>query len=265
MLTANCTAAGMSAHVTGQGPSIVFLHSLLADRGSLEPMVPLLENDFRLVLFDLPGFGMSERCEAELEVLSDRIGAAVQALCPNEKPVLFGNGYGSFLALSTALRHPSIFRALCLAGCGATFNDEGRKAFLFMAARTREAGLAAIADVAMRRLFPPQLAQNARDIVDERRASFLKTDNDVFCGACMLLATLDLRQASRSLTIPLIACAGALDEATPPVMAEELASLTPRGRFELIEDCAHVPTLQAPTGVEALLRRLSALSTSETN
>lgn len=265
MLTANCTAAGMSAHVTGRGPSIIFLHSLLADRSSLEPMIPLLQNDFRLVLLDLPGFGASERCDPDLDSQSDRIAAAVQVLCPDEKPLLFGNGYGSFLALSTALRYPDLFRALCLAGCGAAFDDEGRKAFLFMASKTREAGLAAIVDVAMRRLFPPQLAQNAAGIVDECRTSFLKTDDGVFCAACGLLATLDLRQAARSLTVPLIASVGSLDEATPPIMAEELALLAPQGKFELIENCAHVPTLQAPTAVESLLRQLFALSASKIN
>lgn len=254
MLTANSRAGGLSTHVTGTGPSIVFLHSLLSDRASLEPMVPLLAGDFRLVLPDLPGFGGAPAVPGGLEGQADRIAEAVRAFCPGEAPLLFGNGYGSFLALATALRHPKAVRGLFLAGCGAAFSEEGRGAFRFMAAKAGEAGLEAIADTAMRRLFPPQMADKVPDQVAERRAAFVATDPDVFAAACGILATLDLRAAARGLAVPLFACAGALDEATPPVMAQELAGLVPQGAYALIADCAHVPTLQAPREVERLLR-----------
>lgn len=257
MLTANSRAAGVSAHITGTGPTIVLLHSLLSDRGSLEPVVPLLQNDFRLVLLDLPGFGESPAGAGSLGALADQIADAVGGFCSDEAPMLFGNGYGSFLALALALRHPSSARGLCLAGCGAAFSEEGRNAFRFMAAKAGTDGLAEIAEIAMRRLFPPAMAAKVPEIVSERRASFLATNRDVFREACRQLAVLDLREQVKALSIPILACAGELDEATPPVMAEELASLAPRGTFHLIADCAHVPTLQAPFAVAALIRNFA--------
>ncbi|MFG1280571.1 alpha/beta fold hydrolase [Xanthobacter autotrophicus] len=254
MLSANSRAGGLTAHVTGTGPSIVFLHSLLSDRGSLEPMVALLADDFRLVLLDLPGFGGSPRCPGGLDGLADRIADAVRAFCPGETPLLFGNGYGSFVALATALRHPETVGSLFLAGCGAAFTEEGRGAFRFMASKAEEAGLQAIADTAMRRLFPDHMAGAVPEILAERRAAFIATDPEVFKEACGLLATLDLRAAAQDLAVPLFTCAGAYDEATPPAMAEALAALAPDGTFQLIEDCAHAPTLQAPRVVARLLR-----------
>jgi 3-oxoadipate enol-lactonase len=248
-------ANGVTAQVVGEGRSIVFLHSLLADRSSLDPVIPRLSGEFRLVMLDLPGFGDSERGEASLSELADRLVVAIRELCPGPSPILFGNGYGSFLALAAALRDPTIASALCLAGCGASFGDEGRKAFTFMRTRAREAGLEAIADVAMRRLFPAHMAERAPELVQLRRERFVATDIDVFCDACGILASLDLRDAAKELQVPLLACAGEFDQATPPAMAEELAALAPQGTFELIPNCAHVPTLQAPEAVEALLRR----------
>lgn len=253
MLTANTRAAGLSAHVTGTGPSIVFLHSLLSDRGSLEPMVPLLSDRFRLVLLDLPGFGGSPRVEGGLEGQADAVAAAVAATCPGETPILFGNGYGSFLALATALRHPHLSSGLFLAGCGAGFTEEGRGAFRFMAAKAAGEGLESIAQTAMLRLFPPAMAARVPQTLAERRAAFVATDPEVFGEACAILATLDLREAARGLAVPVFACAGTLDAATPPVMARELANLVPNGTFHEIADCAHVPTLQAPAEVAVLL------------
>lgn len=254
MLTANSHASGLSAHVTGAGPSIVFLHSLLSDRGSLEPLVPLLAPHFRLVILDLPGFGASPAVPGSIDAQADRIAEGIRAYCPDEVPLLFGNGYGSFVALATALRHPDLVRGLFLAGCGAAFSEPGRGAFRFMAGKAAEAGLAAIADAAMRRLFTPDMAEQVPDVVAERRRSFLATDPEVFKEACGRLATLDLRDAARGLKVPVFACAGELDEATPPAMAEELAELAPQGTYYLIPDCAHVPPLQAPEEVATRLR-----------
>jgi 3-oxoadipate enol-lactonase len=258
MLTANSRAAGLTAHVTGTGPSIVFLHSLLSDRGSLEPVVPLLSGDFRLVLLDLPGFGGSPRAPGGLDGQADAIAKAVTEACPGEAPILVGNGYGAFLALATALRHPQLSGGLFLAGCGAAFSEPGRGAFRFMAGKAEESGLEAIAQTAMLRLFPPAMAARVPQIVAERRASFLATDPQVFGEACGILASLDLRQEARRLPVRLFACVGALDEATPPAMARELADLVPDGTFYEIADCAHVPTLQAPDTVVDLLRRFAA-------
>jgi len=46
-----------------------------------------------------------------------------------EPAVVFGNGYGSFIALMLALRHPALVTRLILAGTGAAFSEPGRAAF----------------------------------------------------------------------------------------------------------------------------------------
>ena len=62
-----------------------------------------------------------------------------------------------------------------------------------MAAASRAKGLAAITDVAMRRLFAPEFQESHPDLMADRRAAFLKTDPEVFRAACEALAALDLR------------------------------------------------------------------------
>ena len=69
---------------------------------------------------------------------------------------MLGNGYGGFVALQMAIRHPNIATKLILADCGAAFSEAGREAFRNMAAASRAKGLSAITDVAMRRLFAPE-------------------------------------------------------------------------------------------------------------
>ena len=87
---------------------------------------------------------------------------AVKDAARGEGPIVLGNGYGGFVALQMAIRHPGIASRLILADCGAAFSEPGREAFRNMAAASRAKGLAAITDVAMRRLFAPEFQGSIR-------------------------------------------------------------------------------------------------------
>jgi 3-oxoadipate enol-lactonase len=106
--------------------------------------------------------------------------------------------------------------------------------------------LAAITDVAMRRLFAPEFQADHPDMMADRRAAFLKTDEVVFRDACAQLAELDLRSELHKVEVPALVVVGEHDEATPPPMSHELAALLPDARLKIIPGCAHVPQLQAP-------------------
>ncbi len=236
----------------GSGPPVWLFHSLLADAGSCLPLAERLAADHAVFLPDLPGFGASPPAGPALESIADRLAHAVSQ---GEIPVLlFGNGYGSFLALLVALRHPTLVDRLVLAGTGAAFSEPGRAAFRAMQAAAAAKGLEAVADTAMRRLFSPDFQSANPALLAERRDRFLRTDPSVFAAACAALAELDLRPAVPDLAVPTLIMVGAQDEATPPPMARELVALVPGARLLELDGCAHVPQLQSPDRVEAAIR-----------
>ena len=244
-----CIAVGdeaVTARVLGAGRPVVLLHSLLADRSSFDPLAALLGTTHRVILLDLPGFGGSHPVAGGLEAVADRVAEAIRALRLEQTPVLLGNGYGGFVALLTAIRHPSIAARLVLADCGAAFSEPGRQAFRNMSAAASAKGLGAIAEVAMRRLFAPAFQEAHPELVEQRRARFLAVHPETFHAACAALAALDLRAQVPGVAMPVLVLVGEQDEATPPEMARELASLLPDARFVLLPGCAHVPQLQAP-------------------
>jgi 3-oxoadipate enol-lactonase len=160
--------------------------------------------------------------------------------------IVLGNGYGGFVALQMAVRHPEIAAKLILADCGAAFSESGREAFRNMAAASRAKGLSVITDVAMRRLFAPEFQEKHPDLMRDRREAFLRTDPEVFRSACAALAELDLRPQLAQVKIPVLVLVGEHDEATPPPMSRELAAGLPDARLKIILGCAHVPQLQSP-------------------
>ena len=236
----------VNAVQSGQGPVLVLLHSLLSDRVSFDAIVPKLSRSFRVIVPELPGFGRSQATGSGLAGVADRMAEAVNDAAGGDEVIVLGNGYGGFVALQMAIRHPGIASRLILADCGAAFSEQGRQAFRNMAAASRARGLSDITDVAMRRLFAPEFQAEHPDLMRDRREAFLRTDPEVFRAACGQLAELDLRPELLRITVPVLVLVGEHDEATPPPMSRELAALLPDARLKMIPGCAHVPQLQSP-------------------
>ncbi len=228
----------------GNGSTLVLFHSLLADRSSFDGVAEGLAGHFKVVVPSLPGFGASSPTEGGLAAVADRMAEALRELPPPIRVV--GNGYGGFVALMMAIRHPDLVSRLVIADAGACFSEQGRAAFRGMAMGAAAKGLEGIADIAMRRLFAPDFHAVNPELVAARRAIFVQTDPAVVIAACEALAAMDLRPDLAKITIPVLVLVGAQDEATPPPMAHELAELLPNAKLVVLDGLAHVPQLQAP-------------------
>ena len=236
----------VNAADSGQGTPLFLLHSLLSDRASFDAIAPEIAKSFRVIVPELPGFGGSQAVRGGLADIADRMAEAVRDAAAGEPAIVLGNGYGGFVALQMAVRHPAIAARFIFADCGAAFSEAGRDAFRNMAAASKARGLAAVTDVAMRRLFAPEFQAANPELMAGRRVAFLKTNEDVFRAACAQLAELDLRGELHKVKVPALVLVGEQDEATPPPMSHELAAGLADARLKIIPDCAHVPQLQSP-------------------
>src|SRR6185295_19427567 len=143
-------------------------HSLLSDRASFDAIVPELSKSFRVIVPELPGFGASQAVSGGLAAVADRMAEAVADAAAGEDAIVLGNGYGGFVALQMAIRHPGIAAKLVLADCGAAFSEPGRQAFRNMSTAAGAKGLSAITDVAMRRLFADDFQAQHPDLMRDR-------------------------------------------------------------------------------------------------
>ena len=248
----------VEARISGDGPPLVLLHSLLADRSSFDGVVGALAQRFRVMLPALPGFGRSPAVPGGLADVADRMAAAIQDFAGGAPVRLLGNGYGGFVALQAVIRHQALAERLVLADAGAAFSEPGREAFRGMARGAAAKGLEAIADTAMRRLFAPDFHAANPTLVVERRVIFLQSDPAVIIAACEALAALDLRPSLADVRIPVLAIVGEQDEATPPPMSREVVGGLPNATLTILPGLAHVPQLQAP---ERFLAAINAFLT----
>lgn len=239
---------------SGAGKPVVLLHSLLADRTIFDRIVPMLARTRRVIVPDLPGFGGSSSAGATIEGIADRISGLFDILNIGTGADVLGNGFGGFVASTLAIRHGGKFDRLVLADTGLAFAPEGKQSFYAMAERVRQAGMGAIIDVAMKRLFPEDYIAAHPEVFAERRNALLKTNPEFFAEACLALAALDLTSRIATIRNPTLVVVGELDAATPPEMARALARALPKAELIEIPGCGHAPMAQAP---EAFIKTIS--------
>jgi 3-oxoadipate enol-lactonase len=231
---------------SGAGKPILLLHSLLADRTIFDRIVPALARTRRVIVPDLPGFGGSSPAGSTIEGIADRISELFDALDLGRTADVLGNGFGGFVASTLAIRHGGKFDRLVLADTGISFSPEGKQSFYAMAERVRQAGMGAIIEVAMKRLFPEDYIAAHPGVVTERRNTLVKTNPGFFAEACLALAALDLTSSIATIRNPTLVVVGELDAATPPEMARALAKALPKADLIEIPGCGHAPMAQAP-------------------
>jgi len=140
----------VNAAQSGEGPPLFLFHSLLSDRASFDAIVPELSKSFRVIVPELPGFGRSHAVTGGLADVADRMAEAVRDAAGGTNAIVLGNGYGGFVALQMAIRHPNIASQLVLADCGAAFTEPGREAFLRTDAEVFRAACEALASLDLR-------------------------------------------------------------------------------------------------------------------
>lgn len=102
----------------GSGPPIVLLHGngAMARDFVISGLLDALSADHRVIAFDRPGFGYSERPHNRLWNAEGQAALLCRALATLDvqRPVLVGHSWGTLVALAMALRNPREIAGLAL-------------------------------------------------------------------------------------------------------------------------------------------------------
>lgn len=264
------TLAGVRGGRAG-APAVVFLHANVADRRGWRVVFDLLDRDgFDLIGYDRRGFGATPLGEEEFTHVEDL--EAVLDAAEAERALLVGNSMGGAVALDLALTQPERVAGLVLLGAGVSgMTDEGEEldyevdpasARLFTELkRAEEAGDAEAAVRVLLHLWldgPTQpegrVGGAAREVAAEMNRRILKIGAPDDAGDSGLDAWHELAE----IEAPGIAAWGDLDlPADLPwyrLMADRLPRVSPR----VLPGVAHLPSLEQPQTVAALVREVAA-------
>ena len=236
---------GVDVESRGQGPDLVILHSLLADRSAFDRVAPMLASRHRLWLVNLPGYGASPAGGRSVEDYADQMAGLIAAL-KLERPAVLGNGFGGFIGVALAARHPGRVGKLIAAPALAAFPAPGKQPLRMLAERVGQEGMAAVLDAAIRRMFPERFIAAHPEVVEERKRSLAAADPASFRTACLAVAAVDLSPVLDRIKCPTLVLGGSEDATTPAALARALAGKIPGAQFRELQGCGHCPQIENP-------------------
>jgi pimeloyl-ACP methyl ester carboxylesterase len=235
----------------GEGTALVHLHGAGGLR--LTRAHELLSKRYRVIVFEMPGFGQSvenTRTQSVSE-LGDTMAAAVGSL-GIERFNLLATSFGARVALWMALRHPERVQALVLEG-PAAIRPTGHRP----PSGTPEE-IVRLIFAHPERLGPlpapdPAVQAKQRALVARLRGP----DRDP-----------DLEARLRDLATPTLVLFGALDQAIPPEMGRHYKTLLPNCHLVFVYDAGHEISTDRPEAfaevTEDFLERHEAFLISRT-
>ncbi|GLV86042.1 alpha/beta hydrolase [Streptomyces lavendulae subsp. lavendulae] len=263
----------LSHDAAGSGPALLLLHSGVCDRRMWDPQWEALQAaGYRVVRADLRGFGETPAETGDYDPVAD-VWELLDSL-GIERAALVGASYGGKLALAAAARHPERVTALALLASGlpgrapsAELRAWGAREDALLEADDLEGAVAlnvdtwlgpdatpgtraAVADM-QRHAFRVQLAaEAAAETAEPPRPGANEPDEaDAAQETPPTAPEFDLS----GIAAPALAVAGAHDFADYREIAVALADLLPNARHLALDWAGHLPSLERPEEVTALL------------
>lgn len=233
------------------GPPVVFGNSLGTDLRIWDRVVARLPRGLRLIRYDTRGHGLSDAPVGDY-YMGDLVGDAAGLIeqLGARGAVFIGLSIGGVIGQGLAAERPDLLRGLVLSNTAAKIGTEAIWRERMEAIRA--GGIVAIADQVMERWFSRRFREEEPEMIAWRHM-LTRAPVDGYLGCCAALADTDLRDSTAGLSLPVLAIGGSEDGSTPPDLVRETARSIAGARFELIRGAGHIPCVEAPEAVAALI------------
>jgi 3-oxoadipate enol-lactonase len=233
--------------LSGRGAtSLILIHELGGSLASWDAVAAALDDDFRILRYDLRGAGESARTN-EPFAMEDQ-AADLEALIAETHlppPFLFvGAAGGSAVAVTFAAHHQAIVKGLVLCAPALSVTTERRRYLQERSDLAAREGMRAIVDQTLEKSFPSVVIQDPARY-QAYRDRFLKNDPVSYGFANRALAESTADRLASSVTCPCLLLAGRHDTLRPLDHVQTVAASFPNALVEEL-DSAHVMSEQAP-------------------
>lgn len=248
---------GLVLHYEERGdasrPALVFINSLGTDFRIWEQVAPAFADEFRIVLYDKRGHGLSDAPPRPYR-LDDHVGDLIglmDALGVHDA-VLCGVSVGGLIAQGAAARQGERIRALVLCDTAARIGDEPTWDARIEAAE--RGGVEALADGTMERWFNASFRRQRASEVRGWRNMVVRTPLDGYLGTMAALRDADQSEDTDGLSMPALVVVGNDDGSTPPHVVKGLSDLIDESEFHVISNSGHLPCVDQPGTLVELMK-----------
>ncbi len=249
-------ANGLVVHYLDHGPRdappLVFINSLGTDLRIWTEVARILAPDFRILLYDKRGHGLSESGPDanDMADYANDLAAILDTLGVGRAGIV-GLSIGGVIAQEFYRQRPERVTALVLCDTAAKIGTD--ESWDQRIAEVQRGGIEAIADSVLERWFTAEFRSLRSAELAGMRAMLTRTPKQGYLAACGALKRADLRPYAGRIEAPTLCLVGDQDGSTPVSLVRETAALIPASRFEVIAGAGHLPNVEKPTIVAGLI------------
>jgi 3-oxoadipate enol-lactonase / 4-carboxymuconolactone decarboxylase len=239
----------------GGGPCVVFANSLGSDQSLWDGVIAHLATGFDTLTYDLRGHGLTGVAQGylvadmadDLIALLDMLGLSHVILC--------GVSVGGMVAQSVAARRPDLVQAVILSNTAARIGTKDR--WNDRIAAVVADGIDSIADAILDNWFAPTFRAAEPDLWALYRNMLCRTPAAGYAATCAAIRDSDLTAETGKITAPTLCIAGSADRSVTPEQVATLAAAIPGARLEVLENLGHLPCVEAPARMAALIEGMA--------
>ncbi|WP_067102292.1 alpha/beta fold hydrolase [Marinomonas atlantica] len=236
-------------------PVMVLGHPLGMNSRVWDEIMPALLKHYLVIRWDLPGHGLSDPLEPSASPLT--INALVKPLIEKcdelgiEKFHYVGTSIGGMIGQQLVTQYPERLISATLTNTGAKIGS--KEAWLTRQKDVMAQGLEKMAATLVVRWFSEHSIQTKPDLADFWQKQLAQVDNYSYGALCEWLGNMDLTDELGSNSLPVTLICGEKDVATTPELMQKLASLMRINELKIINQVGHVPSVESPDELLALL------------
>ena len=277
------TVDGVRLHYIerGEGPPVVLLHGnvVTAEDFDTSGVLDLLAKRHRVIAFDRPGFGYSDRphgsawsARAQADLLRDAL-----VILGINRPIVLGHSWGAAVALALALNHPTAARGLVLLS-GYYYPTLRADVLLSSPPAIPVLGdlLRYSISPLLGRLMQPLLLKGmfaplpvpgrfAKGSIPDMSVRPRQIRAESQDGVAMIPGAFAMRHRYQELTIPVVIMAGTKDRVVSPKQPARLHAQIPHSVLRLVPDVGHMLHYAVPEEVAEALEEAGGLETMRRN
>ncbi|HEY3685261.1 MAG TPA: alpha/beta fold hydrolase [Streptosporangiaceae bacterium] len=229
------------------GPPVLLLHPLALSGAVWDQVAAFLGGAYRAVAMDARGHGGSSwdgRPFTVADMAADA-AAVIEELDLGPAHVV-GMSMGGSTALVLAETRPDLVDGLVIADGTACYGPDRERTWAERARKAVDVPRDRQVEFQLDRWFSADFRTRHPDEAERVADIFRRTDSRAHAAACTALGDLDATAGLGEVRARTLVLAGAEDYATPPAMAEALASGIPGAELRILEATRHLSLIERP-------------------
>jgi pimeloyl-ACP methyl ester carboxylesterase len=226
---------------------VIFIHGFPFNKASWQPQMDFLKNQYRVIAYDIRGFGKSTSGDEEpsINLFADDLIQMMDVL-QIEKAIVCGLSMGGYILLNAINRYPERFHGVILSDTQCIGDTTEAKEKRYKTIKQIEAdGLNDFATAFIKNVFCKESLDNKKQLVEEIKNMILSTKVEAVTGTLAALAQRQEKCFSlNEISVPALILCGKEDIVTPLIQSEFLHTHIKDSKLHSLDKAGHMANLE---------------------